>query len=67
MLENIRIFSLHKLDVVFSHFEGSTLKVHVTWRAREHKAEIYVDYMTRCVNQYIVIMPIFYLEEILNQ
>lgn len=67
MLENIGIFSLHKLDVIFCHFEGSSLEIHVTWGARQHKTEIYVDDVPRCIDQDIIIMSIFYLEEILNE
>lgn len=62
MFENIWILPLHQLYVIFSEFEGSSFKAHVSWRAWEHETEINMNNMARSINKNIIIMPIFYLK-----
>lgn len=45
MSENIRILTLHKLDVVLCQFKWSFLEIHIPWATGEHKTEVNVNNM----------------------
>lgn len=40
MSENIRILTLHKLDIILGEFKWSFLEIHIPRTAREHKTEV---------------------------
>ena len=67
VLEDVRVLALHQLDVILSHLEGCPLEVHVPGRARQHEAEVDVDDVPGCVDQDVVVVPVFYLEQVLDQ
>lgn len=67
MLEDVRFTPLHQLDVVRSQLERRPLEVHITWTARQDKTEIDVNDVPRSIDQYIIVMTIFDLEQILHQ
>lgn len=67
MFEDVRFTPLHQFDVVRSQLERRPLEVHITWTARQDKTEIDVDDVPRSIDQYIVVMAIFDLEQILHQ
>lgn len=46
MLKNIRLFSLHKLQVIRCQFKWSFLEVQIAWRIRQNETEINMDDMS---------------------
>ena len=65
MQENVRLLSFHEFDVVLSHLEWCLFEVEVAWRVRNHKTEVYVNNVSHIINQYIIIVPILHLEDVL--
>jgi len=66
MLKNVRVNSLHQIDIVLSQLERSLLKTHIARWTWYHKTEIYMDNVTVNIDKYVIIMPIFDVEKILN-
>ena len=64
---DVGIFAFHQFDVVVGQFEWRPLETHISWTARNHEAEIDVDKVAIRVDQNIVVMSIFDLEQVLHQ
>lgn len=67
MFENIRIHTLHQQNIILSEFKWTFFEIYVAWTTRNHEAKIYVNNMPICVNQNIIIVTIFDLENVLKK
>ena len=67
MLEDVGLLALHQLHVVGGQFEGRFLEAHVTGRGGNDEGEVDVDYVPAGVDQDVVVVPVFYGEEVLDQ
>jgi len=67
MFEDIWIFPFHQLNIIFCEFKWSSLKTHITRTTRNHKRKVNMYHMTFSINQNVIIMPILYLKQILDQ
>lgn len=66
MSEDIGILTLHKLNVILCEFKWSFLEIHIARTARKHKTEVNMNNMPLGIYKDVIIMPIFYLEKVLN-
>jgi hypothetical protein len=66
MLEQIRLLSLHQLNVVLSQLKWRPLEIDIPRAARYQKTEIYVDDVTLGVDEDVLVMTVFDLEEVLD-
>lgn len=66
MQKNIGICTLHKFKIVFSKLKRRFLKSKISWRATNDETKVYMNDMSVIVDENVVIMPVLYLEKILN-
>ncbi len=59
MLKNIRLYSLHELNIVVGELEWSFLEIHVSGWAGYHEAKIYMDDMSLDIYEDIVVVSVF--------
>ena len=64
MLEDVTVLALHQVDVVLSQLKGGFLEVHVPRRTWKHETEVDVNDMPVDIDQNIVVMAVFDVEEV---
>lgn len=67
MQEDVRLQPLHQFHIVLGELEGRLLEIEPAWRVGDHETEVDVHNMPHIVHQYIVIVPVLDLEQVLEQ
>lgn len=66
VFEHGRVLSTHDVQVLLRELEGRFFEADVAWRVLEVEAEVDVDQVALRVNQYVSIVTIFDIEQVLE-
>ena len=64
--ENVGVSSFHQFEVVLCELEGSLFKAEVAWRTADDEAKIDVNEVAEVINEDIIVVSVFDLEQILH-
>lgn len=67
MFSDVWIQSLHQLHIVVGEFEWSFLKVDVSGWTAQDEAKINMDCVTHSIDQDVIVMSVFDLEQVLEK